>query len=101
MHPLFPLPARQHPGVFLIKVDAGGLTVAEFAQPLMDPVNAHLEGDLVEKGVSRLFNGFGHVEHPVAGFQPVTVAALRARQRPRRRPEEGSVRGDHACRQRR
>ena len=51
MHPLFPLPAGQHPGVLLIKVDAGGLAVAELAQPFMDPVNAHLEGDLIEKGV--------------------------------------------------
>lgn len=49
MHPLFPLPAGQHPGVLLIKVDAGGLAVAELAQPLMDPVDAHLEGDLIEK----------------------------------------------------
>ncbi len=49
MHPLFPLPAGQHPGVLLIKVDAGGLAVAELAQPFMDPVNAHLEGDLIEK----------------------------------------------------
>ncbi|SSW87142.1 Uncharacterised protein [Klebsiella pneumoniae] len=51
MHPLFPLPAGQHPGVLLIKVDAGGLAVAELAQPFMDPVNAHLEGDLIEKGI--------------------------------------------------
>ena len=67
----------------------------------MDPVNAHLESDLIEKGVSRLFDGFGHVEHPVAGLQPVAVAALRARQRPRRRAEEGGVRGDDPCGERR
>ncbi|CAM8526374.1 hypothetical protein KLQUCP357M_22120 [Klebsiella quasipneumoniae subsp. similipneumoniae] len=101
MHSLFPLPAGQHPAILLIEIDAGGLAVAEFAQPLMDPVDAHLEGNLVEKGVRRLFNGFGHVEHAVAGFQPVAVATLRARQGPRRRPEEGGVRRDHTGGERR
>lgn len=49
MHPLFPLPAGQYAGILLIKVDAGGLAVTKLAQPLMDPVNAHLESDLIEK----------------------------------------------------
>ncbi|CAM3031391.1 hypothetical protein KLQU111852_04140 [Klebsiella quasipneumoniae subsp. quasipneumoniae] len=101
MHPLLPRPARQHPGILLIEIDAGRLAVAELAQPLMDPVDTHLEGHLVEKGVCGLFNGFGDVEHPVAGFQPVAIAALRARQRPRRRPEEGGIRRDHARGERR
>jgi hypothetical protein len=57
----------------------------------VNAVNAHLEGHLIEEGVRRLFNRFGHVEHAVAGFQPVAVAALGARQRPGRRAEEGGV----------
>ena len=31
MHPLFPLPARQHPGILFVKIDAGRLTVAKLA----------------------------------------------------------------------
>ena len=61
---------------------------AELAQPVVDTIDAHLIRHLIKEGVGGLLDRFGDVEHAVAGFQPVAVAAFGAGQRPGRRTEK-------------
>ncbi len=96
MHFLFPFATREQAVILLIKIDAGRFAIAKLAEHAVNPVNSHHIRHLVKERVGRLFNRFGDIQHTVAGFFPVPVMSIGAREGPGGRTEEAGLRRNHA-----
>ena len=89
-----PFAGRHIPGTLFRQIDTGIVAVTEFAHPFREAVDPHIIGDLIEVGIRRLFERFGHIQVTVAPFFPVAVAFVRARQLPPTRVEQAGIAGD-------
>ena len=75
-----PLARGQDAVGFADQVDAGLAAETEAAHPLAQPVDAHVQRELVEIGVGRLLDRRDHVHRAVAAALVVAVAARLPRQ---------------------
>jgi len=67
----FPLHRGQAAGFFVDKINARQLAEAELAHPVMKAVHAHARRQLIEIGITGLFDGLVQVHHAVPLLLPV------------------------------